>query len=215
MPNVDEGETLGREGVRETLSGRVGFGKKPVVLVVDEQWGMTDPACPLGSNLDGMVENSAVLLHLARAEGIPIVFTVAAFRPDLSDAGIFWKKIPAVKHQSLGTRWVELDDRLPYDPERDYLLPKKMPSGFVGTPLLSILAYHQADTIVVLGCSTSGCVRASVQDGLAYGYRMMIPRECVGDRLAQAHESSLFDMDAMMGDVVSMQEVLDYFNRLQ
>jgi len=214
MPNINKHETKEHFYARAGMSARMGFGRKLAVVVIDEQKGLTDPACALGSNLDSMVENSIVLINAAKKKHVPVIYTVAAFKSDLSDAGVFGKKVHAIKDAIIGTKWTELDDRLPFDSTTDHLLVKKMQSGFFGTPLLSILAFHEVDTILMLGCSTSGCLRASVQDGMAYGFRVIVPRECVGDRLREAHESNLFDMDAKLADVISLREAVDYLDAL-
>ncbi len=199
---------------RVGMCGRVGYGAKPAVLVIDEQKGMTDAECPLGSTLDDMIVNSAALIRAAHAKSIPVIYTVVAYKPDMSDAGVFGLKIPTLKLITVGSKWAELDDRLPYEADKDYLLVKKLPSGFFGTHLIPILRYHQVDTIILIGISTSGCVRASAYDGLSYGYRMIVPRDCCGDRCKAAHEANLFDIDGKLGDVTSMKEVLAYFDTL-
>jgi len=214
MPIKRQNETNEEFYARAGMSGRVGFGVKPAVLVIDEQKAMTDPACGLGSSLDEMVENSVAVISAANRRGIPVIYTVAAYKPDGSDAGVFAMKVPALKEATIGSKWAELDDRIPYRADRDYLFVKKQQSGFFGTPVLSVLKYHAADTVVVMGCSTSGCVRATVKDGVDYGYRMIIPRECVGDRLKEAHDMNLFEMNGKLGDVISAQEVLDYFESI-
>ncbi|MFC2009112.1 isochorismatase family protein [Chloroflexota bacterium] len=214
MPTIEHNESGHDYYARVGLLGRVGFGDRPAVLVVDEQKGMTDPQSAMGSRLDSVVEASVVVVNLANGKGIPVVYTAMAYKPDLSDAGLLGFKMPALKQLTMGSKWVELDDRLSYDATRDYLIVKKMQSGFFGTPLLSILKYHQIDTVVVLGCHTSGCVRASVKDGMDYGYRMIVPREGVGDRLREAHENNLFDIDGKLGDVVSLSETLEYLDGL-
>jgi len=207
LPSESNVEFYARVG----MSGRVGYGTKPAVLVIDEQKGMTDAECPLGFQADEMILKSAILIRAAQAKGIPVVYTVVAYKPDMSDAGVFGLKIPALKMITYDSKWAELDDRLPYDANRDHLLVKKLPSGFFGTHLIPILRYHQVDTIILIGISTSGCVRASAYDGLNYGYRMILPRECVGDRCKEAHDANLFDIDGKFGDVTSLEEVLKYF----
>jgi nicotinamidase-related amidase len=92
---------------------------------------------------------------------------------------------------------------------------KKYASAFLGTPLSATLVTRGVDTFVVTGCTTSGCVRASVVDALSHGFRPIIPHEAVGDRAEEPHEANLFDMDSKYGDVVSLAEVLAYLEELK
>jgi len=197
------------------MGRRIGFGQKPVVLAIDIQKGFTDPACPLGGNLDEMVKNAVTVINIAKERNVPVIYTVVAYMPDMSDAGIWGIKIPALKEFTIGSKWTELDDRMPYEPGKDFFIVKKMFSCFFGTQLLSILEYHKVDTIIAMGDSTSGCVRGTVTDGLYHGYRMIVPMECVGDRSKEAHEANLFDINGKVGDVVPMQEVITYLDGLK
>jgi nicotinamidase-related amidase len=102
-------------------------------------------------------------------------------------------------------------ERLP----SDLVLVKKHASAFFGTHLAPMLTAKGIDTVVVTGCTTSGCVRATIVDALGYGFRPIVPLEAVGDRADEPHEASLFDIDAKYGDVVSVDEVLEYLRRLR
>lgn len=94
------------------------------------------------------------------------------------------------------------------------LVVKQYASAFFGTSLASLLTAHGVDTLILAGCSTSGCVRATAVDGMQYGFRVIVPRECVGDRRAEPHEANLFDINSKYGDVVGKQEVLSYLARV-
>ena len=94
------------------------------------------------------------------------------------------------------------------------MIEKSYPSCFFATPLGSTLTALGVDTILLAGCSTSGCVRATAVDGIQYGLRVIVPRECVGDRHSDPHEASLFDINAKYGDVVALDEVLAYLAAL-
>jgi maleamate amidohydrolase len=96
----------------------------------------------------------------------------------------------------------------------EFLIWKKWQSAFFGTDLRSILTGLGVDTLVVTGCVTSGCVRATATDAASHGFRVILPRECIGDRTAQIHEANLFDLNAKNGDVVPLAEVLAYLERL-
>ena len=197
---------------RVRIGGRVGFGRKPAILVIDVQKAFTDPESAMSSDLDEVVKNTVELINVAKGRDVPIIYTVVAYMLDLADGGLWGLKNPGLKMITMGSRWAELDDRLPYEAGKDFFIIKKMASAFFGTSLICILQYHGVDTVVAVGDSTSGCVRSTVQDGLFYGYSMIVPRECVGDRCSEAHEANLFDINAKLADVVSMEEVISYLN---
>jgi maleamate amidohydrolase len=147
---------------------------------------------------------------VARKSGTPIVFTVVAYDPNIpGDGGLWPEKAPTLLELKVGSELVELDPRLHRAPE-DLLLVKKYASAFLGTPLASTLVSRGVDTVVVTGCTTSGCVRATVVDALSYGFRPIIPQEAVGDRAQEPHDANLFDMDSKYGDVVPLSDALAY-----
>jgi nicotinamidase-related amidase len=200
--------------VREFLENR-GFGRsvapgtRPAIVVVDLSKAFTDPESPVGGNLDGVVAGTATILAAARTKAIPIFFTTQAFMPDMSDAGVMYLKQPALELLKLGTEAVEIDPRIaPLSDEP--LIVKKAASAFFGTPLSSLLVQRDVDTLILTGCSTSGCIRATATDAYSYNYRILVPHDCVGDRTPQAHEANLFDIQVKMGEVVSSREVLTY-----
>ena len=150
------------------------------------------------------------LMMAARKSGAPIVFTVVGLDPNVpGDGGLWPEKAPTLLELKLGSELVELDPRLPRTPE-DLVLVKKYASAFVGTPLAATLVSRGVDTVIVTGCTTSGCVRASVVDALSNGFRPIVPHEAVGDRAEEPHEASLFDMDSKYGDVVELSDAIAY-----
>lgn len=106
-----------------------------------------------------------------------------------------------------------LDDDLNRD-ETDHVLDKRQASSFHGTELESMLTAAGVDTIVLTGCTTSGCIRATAVDGCAHGYRVIVAEEGVGDRAVEPHEANLFDIDAKYGDVRPVSEVVEYLRDL-
>lgn len=194
------------------LGGRVGFGRRPAVLVVDLIRGFTDPSSPLGSDLDEEVAATARLLETARRAGTPVLFTVTAYGPNRADGGLFLAKVPSLEVLERGSPWTELDPRLGAFPE-DTVIEKRYASAFFGTPLASTLTAAGIDTLVVAGATTSGCVRATVVDALQHGFRAVVPRQCVGDRAPEAHRANLLDIDGKYGDVVELEECLGYLGR--
>ena len=189
------------------LAARVGFGKRAAVLVVDASVGFTDPASPLGACFDPEVSAIRQLLDSARIQSLPIVFTTVVYEENMAEAGVFALKVPSLRTLQRGSRWVELDPRLARQPS-EALLEKKFASSFFGTHLASYLNFQQVDTLIVTGFTTSGCVRASVVDALQHGLRVIVPRECVGDRAAGPHEANLVDIEGKYGDVLPLEEVL-------
>ena len=194
----------------EGFGGRGGLGRLPALVVIDMTLGFTDPESPLACDLEGPVSEIQKLLEAARQAEIPVVFTTIAFREsDKLTAAAFIDKVPALLTLEAGTRWAEIDPRLA-PRETEPVLNKLFASGFFGTGLSSLLTAAGVDTLISTGASTSGCVRATAVDALQYGFRPVIPREAVGDRNVDAHEANLYDVDAKYGDVVRVQEVLDY-----
>ena len=195
------------------FSQRVGFGERPAVIVVDFIIGFTDSESPLAGDLDAPLEQTLRILDAARTAGIPVVFTTVAYDPSMKDAGLFVRKVPSLKWLIEGSRWVELDPRLGRR-EGEVLLRKKYASSFFGTDLVSQLTSQNVDTLIITGCTTSGCIRATAVDALQNGFRAIVPREAVGDRAQGPHEANLFDIDAKYGDVMSVDDVLACLEKL-
>jgi maleamate amidohydrolase len=202
-------EFFRERGFGQTL----GFGKRPALVVVDLICGFTDPQMPLGANLDAQVEVTNTLLPAFRELDAPIFFTTTSYDDaSLKDGGIWTLKQKGAATLRTGTPAVEIDPRLDRQPT-DSLLVKKYASCFFGTDLLSRLVAHGIDTIVITGCTTSGCVRATAVDAVQWGIRPMVIREGVGDRSAAAHEQSLFDLQQKYCDVISAEEALQHLRQ--
>jgi len=191
------------------LGASVTLGSRPAVLVVDFSCGFTDPECPLGSDLTAEVEATRRLLDVARAKGLPVIFTTIGFDASLKDGGLWLQKVPSLAALQMGGAWVEIDPRL--EPRSDEtVIVKKGASGFFGTNLASVLVSQRADSVVLCGATTSGCIRATAVDLLQYGWPTLVPRECVGDRARAPHDANLFDIQAKYADVVSVDEAIAY-----
>ena len=191
------------------FGNKVGFGTRPALLIIDFIKGFTDTACPLGSNLDAEVAATKQLLNAFRSQNLPVHFTTTAYDDAMVSAGVFVKKVPSLAHLKFGSSWIEIDDRLtPISGE--VVWTKQYASAFFGTALASALSAQKVDTLIVTGCTTSGCVRASAVDACQHGFLTIVVRECVGDRSASAHEANLGDLDAKYADVVSLKEVEEY-----
>ena len=185
----------------------LGMGSRPALILVDLINGFTDPACPLGSESSAVVAANATLLACFRRRALPIFFTTVVFSND-RQATVFRGRLAALNVLRPGSRWVRVDAAL--TPRADEpVIEKQGASAFFGTDLLERLRTSRADSLVVSGLTTSGCVRATAVDGLQHDYRVVVPREAVGDRNAAAHEANLFDLDAKYADVVSMAELFE------
>jgi nicotinamidase-related amidase len=194
---------------RGIFQGRFGFGTRPALVVIDMAYGWTDPAYAGGSSrLDGAVDAIARLLPAARSRGVPVFYTTGINRPQLKSAADY----------SPGFRlWdqhaCEIDHRIrPLAAE--VVLAKEHASAFAGTPLVGHLLGNGVDTLLITGCSTSACVRATATDAKSYQLRPIIVRQAVQDRSEIAHEWTLFDIQARFADVVDLEEALGYLGGL-
>jgi maleamate amidohydrolase len=192
---------------------RVGFGARPAVLVIDMIRAFTEQGSPLAGDLDAQVDAINRLLGPARAAGAPVIFTTVAYDRQLTEAGLWIRKVPTHDVLMEGTPWVECDPRMDRRDE-DMWLVKKYASCFFGTDLCSRLQTHGVDTLILTGCTTSGCVRATAVDACSYGFHTIVVEECVGDRAELPHVSNLFDINAKYGDVVELEEAATYLSGL-
>lgn len=191
---------------------RMGFGQKPALIAIDLINAFTDASTMLGSDLDGQLEQANRLIDAAHARAVPVLFSTVIYdEADLRDSGIWAMKHRGTRLLRAGTDMVKLDRRV-HAGERDALIVKKYASCFFGTDLVPRLMSHGADTLIIAGCSTSGCVRATAVDACQFGFRPIVVREAVGDRSRAAHEQSLFDLHSRYADVCGIDEVLDYLN---
>ncbi len=182
---------------------RIGFGASPAVLVVDFARGWTDPASELSFGLDSELESTAALLAAARAVGVPVVYTTVWYDEAELDAVPMLRKTPRVAALRRGSWLAEVDPRVA-PAEGELVLVKKHASAFFGTPLASYLATKGVDSVLIAGCITSGCVRATAVDAAQHGLHALVVAEAVGDRSAEAHSASLRSIDDLYGDVVSL-----------
>ena len=185
---------------------QLGLGRKPALIVVDMINGFTDPACPLGCSCPEVVAANARLLEAFHARDLPVYLTTVVYHSD-DQARIFRERIEALNVLTPDSHWVKVDPQLPIR-EGDELIEKQWASAFHKTDLDQRLHAQDVDSLVVTGLTTSGCVRATVVDGLQYDYRVVVAREAVGDRNPEAHAANLFDMHAKYADVADLEEVI-------
>ena len=191
---------------KQGYGNRIGFGEKPALIVIDFINAFNDPEMFGGGNIQSAIDHTEELLGLARHLDLPIAFTSHAYATDRSEDGIFNLKAPRLSELVPNTHATAIVDQLePRPGER--VISKLYPSGFFATDLANWLAKRGVDTAIVTGCTTSGCVRATVVDAMGYGFRPIVPVECSGDRAQGPHEANLFDMDQKYADVMPLAEV--------
>lgn len=192
------------------FDSRLGFGARPALIVIDFMRAYTTPGAPLyAEGVVRAVEQSVALLAAAREAGIPVIHTRVLFHPSGMDGGLFARKVPVLRSLVPGEPLAEFDPRVAPD-TRELVIVKNYASAFFGTSLAATLTAEGIDTAILIGCSTSGCIRATAIDAIQHGFRAVVPRECVGDRHDGPHEANLFDINAKYGDVVERDEVLSY-----
>jgi len=186
----------------------LGFGKKPGLIVVDMIEGFTDPSMPMGSDLSPQINKVNALLEIIRNKDLPVFFTTISYDDDkLADSGLWYQKMEGLKTLKAGTSAVNVDPRLDFR-YGDGLIVKKYASAFFGTDLIARLNSQNVDTVIIVGCTTCGCVRATAVDALQYGYRPIVVEDAVGDRSLASHEQSLIDMRQKYADVLSTEEII-------
>ncbi|MFI5456406.1 MAG: isochorismatase family protein [Isosphaerales bacterium] len=196
---------------RGIFQDRFGFGASPALIVIDMAHGWTDPAYAGGSaRLETAILAINHLLSAARSRGAPVIFTTSPY-PDRPRKKTAADASPGFRPWD--SRACQIDSRLAMQETDDDLIAKEHASAFVGTPLLGHLIARRVDTLIITGCSTSACVRATATDAKSYELRPIIVREAVQDRSELAHEWTLFDIQARFADVVSLEEALAYLSR--
>ena len=184
----------------------IGLGQRPALILVDMINGFTDPSCPLGAECESVVEHNKLLLNAFRQAKLPIIYTTVVYNTS-SQAKVFRAKINALNLLTPDSHWVKVDDRLK-PLANEVLIEKRWASAFFATDLAQQLIALGADSLVVTGLTTSGCVRATVVDGLQHDYPVIVAKEAVGDRNQAAHEANLHDMHAKYADVMPCAQIV-------
>jgi maleamate amidohydrolase len=196
---------------------RVGYGSRPALVHIDLANAWTRPGHAFSCDgMETIIPAVQALNEAGRAKGVPVVYTTTAYQdvdgPN-SDMGLWGRKIPC-ELLRVGSEDVEIDSRIaPADGEP--VLVKKCASGFHGTNLTSYLNAHGVDTVIVTGVTMAGCVRHTVEDAIAHGFRPIVVREAVGDRVPGVVEWNLFDIDAKFGDVEALEDVVSYLDGIE
>lgn len=198
------------------FGNRLGWGKRPALLIIDFVKAYLEKDCPLYAGVEQARDDAATLLRAARAAGIPVIHTNVVYTPGGVDGGVFFRKVKALTcfERDKYPQWAAFADGLEPQ-EGEPVISKQYASAFFGTSLASTLASSGIDTLLIAGLSTSGCVRASALDACQHGFVPLVVREAVGDRDARVHEANLFDLNAKYADVISLEEAMTQLAALQ
>ena len=199
---------------------RFGFGRKAVLVNIDPQkaYTRTDLFKTAYETDPRQLEYINKLARRFRRLGWPVVWTHVAYMESAEDAGIWGTRTDtpdSLQNIKFNSERSEFDDRLEIDEVNDVIYLKKMPSAFFETQLQSLLVWHQCDTVILTGGSTSGCIRATGVDSLSRGYRTIVPEECVADKHESYHYANLTDLSLKYCDVLEVQEVFDWLDGQQ
>lgn len=194
-----------------------GFGKKAVLVNVDLQksYTRTDLYKTAYETDPRQLEYVNALAERFRKMTWPVVWTHVAFLESAEDAGVWGTRTntpDSLQNIKYGSDRAAFDERLNIDHDKDVIYTKRMPSAFFETPLQSLLVWHQVDTVVITGGSTSGCIRATAVESLSRGYRTIVPQECVADKHESYHYANLTDLHLKYSDVVKVKSVLGWLD---
>lgn len=197
---------------QQNFGNPIGFGRRSALLIVDFTVGFNDAALFGGGNIDPAVKRTVGLLEFFRNRKLPVAYTRVVYADDGSDGGIFATKQPRLlmltERHPAGQVVPELAPRA-----GELVVRKNQASAFFGTNLAPWLVQQGADSVVVAGCTTSGCVRATVVDAISYNFRPLVAHDCVGDRALGPHEASLFDLQQKYADVLERDAIIAALSR--
>lgn len=177
------------------------------LLIVDFVNGFADAGILGGGNIRDAIAATVPLLSFFRERRLPVIFTRIVYAEDGSDAGLWCEKAPRLRLLTERADASQIVGEL--RPQAgDLVLRKTQASAFFGTHLGSVLTGKGADTLVVAGCTTSGCVRASVVDAMSMNFRTVVAADAVGDRALGPHEANLFDMGQKYADLLTVEDIV-------
>lgn len=205
---MDTEEIYRRQSFGQSFAIEPPFG----LLIIDFVNGFTDPDALGGGNINAAIENTVPVLAYARAKKWPIAHTRVVFADDGADRNVFALKVPSILDLHEASFNSAIVDALTPEAE-EIVVRKTVPSAFFMTPLAPWLTMRGVKTLVVTGCVTSGCVRASVVDAMSYGFKPLVLADCVGDRALAPHEANLFDMKQKYALVMKSTELLSELNK--
>ena len=197
---------------------RFGFGKKAILVNIDLQkaYTRTDLFKTAYETDPNQLEYVNKLAEKFRSREWPVVWTHVAYMDSGEDCGVWGTRTDtedSLQNIKFDSERSEFDDRLQIDNQKDIIYCKKMPSAFFETQLQSLCVWHEVDTVIMTGGSTSGCIRATAVDSLSRGYRTIVPEECVADKHESYHFANLTDLSIKYADVLDVQEVFDWLDK--
>jgi nicotinamidase-related amidase len=191
-------------------------GRRPALIVIDFVGAYLNPGSPLYAGVEVARDACKTLLGAARKARIPVIHTNVVYQPGGRDGGVFFRKLPALScfehglHPELAAFGEGLEPA-----EGETVISKQYASAFFGTTLASTLVSLGADTLLIAGVSTSGCVRATAVDACQHGFIPLVVRDAVGDRHPAPHEANLFDLQAKYAEVISLDAAQKYLAGLK
>lgn len=188
-------------------------GTRPGIVVVDLSYGFTDRQYPTASDAAPQLARTKAICDAMRAKGFPVIFTTIAYHPGEIDKLPWLKKATGMAALLEGTRLVEIDAATGIQPG-DAIVTKKGASSFFGSTLAALLTGAGVDTLIVTGATTSGCVRATVVDGVQSGFNVLVPHDCCVDRAQAPHDANLYDMQQKYADVTDADDILTWLATL-
>lgn len=192
---------------------RIGFGKRPALLLIDFCQAYFDPDCELYADVEAELASALRVRAAARASGVPVILTNVVYQAGGIDGGRFFEKAAPLRNFIKGSPMGEFGPGLiPRDDE--LVISKQYPSAFFGTSLASTLTAMGVDSVLLTGLTTSGCVRATCVDAMSHGFKTAVIADACGDRHAAPHEANLFDMNAKYADVVGEAEAIAFLQGL-
>ena len=193
----------------EGFDGELRPGKRPAVLAIDLMRAYFDPDSPLCLPSRDCLSSGARVLAAARSHGVPVIHTRVELAPDGRDGGIFVRKVPALEHLYGGGPMSQLMPEVA-PAEGELVITKQYASAFFGTSIASTLVSQGVDTVVLVGVSTSGCIRATGVDAIQHGFIPLVVRDAVADRTPETHDANLFDLQAKYAEVVDETTAVAY-----
>ena len=193
--------------------GRIGFGEKPALILIDFVEGYFNKDCDLYSGVEDNLASALRIREVARERGVPVIFSNVVLHPQGIDGGRFLQKSRPMRYFLKGNPMAEWPESITVNDD-ELVISKQYASAFFGTSLAATLTSLGVDTVLLTGVTTSGCIRASCVDAMQHGFRTMVIEEACGDRHEAPHKANLFDMNAKYADVVSEDETIAYLRAL-
>lgn len=200
-------------GFAPGFGGRIAFGTRPALVLIDFVQGYFEPGDPLFANPQRILDKALEVRCAARKAGIPVIYTNVVYQCGGKDGGAFYAKLAALKAFDRGNAMGGWPDGLAPGPD-ELVISKQYPSAFFGTSLMSTLTWARVDTLIITGLTTSGCVRATAVDAVSHGLIPVVVEDACGDRDPAPHAANLFDIRAKYGEVVPSTDVIGYFEEV-